>query len=317
MLERDFLTSIVIPVYNSENTIGPLADRLVVELGARFRIEIVFVNDGSNDGSEAVGTALCGRYPGHVRFFSLAKNFSEHNAVMAGLNEAKGDYAVIMDDDFQNPVSEAAKLIEYASRHEYDAVYTYYGEKKHSLFRNFGSKFNDLVADVMLEKPKDLYLSSFKIINRFLIDEVIRYQGPYPYIDGLILRATKHIGKIEVVHEERGAGKSGYTLKKLFSLWVNTFINFSILPLRIMTVTGFAFALMGFLLGIWTIIEKLCNLTPAMPLGYAFLAVLVSGFSGLQLMAIGMAGEYLGRIFLFQNKMPQYVIRRRIGPTPF
>jgi undecaprenyl-phosphate 4-deoxy-4-formamido-L-arabinose transferase len=313
MENKNFLVSIIIPVYKGAATIGRLVDVLSEQLSPRFNLEIVLINDNSPDDSEAVCAAIQKKYPQMVRFFSLARNFSEHNAVMAGLNRAKGDYAVIMDDDFQNPVSEAAKLIEYASQNDFDVVYTYYKEKKHSFFRNFGSRFNDWVANIMLAKPKDLYLSSFKIINRFLIDEIIKYDGPSPYVDGLVLRTTSHIGKIEVLHEERAAaaGKSGYTFKKLFSLWMNSFINFSIIPLRIMTIAGFVFALFSFLLGLEIILEKLFSWNPFIPQGYAMFAVLLSFFSGVQMIAVGLSGEYLGRIFLFQNKKPQYVIRKR------
>lgn len=308
-MERNILLSIVIPVYNSEKTIGNLVELLLGMAGNSFNSEIVLVNDGSRDKSEDICAELVQKNPGKVRFYSLAKNFSEHNAVMAGLNNVKGDFAIIMDDDFQNPVTEVIKLAEYAIRNDFDVVYTYYKEKKHSFFRNCGSKLNDMVANLMLKKPKDLYLSSFKVINRFLINEIIKYEGPSPYIDGLILRATNHIGKIEVVHEVRTEGKSGYTLKKLFSLWVNSFINFSILPLRILIVAGLVFAFFGFVLGAWTVVEKILN--PALPHGYALIVVLVSIFSGVQLVAVGLTGEYLGRMFLFQNKKPQYIIRKR------
>jgi glycosyltransferase involved in cell wall biosynthesis len=312
MEKKNFLASIVIPVYRGADSIGRLVDVLASDMSPRFNLEIVLVNDCSPDNSEEVCIGIQKKYPQIVRFYSLAKNFSEHNAVMAGLNNCTGDYAVIMDDDFQNPVSEAIKLVEYAAANDFDVVYTYYKEKKHSLFRNFGSRFNDWVANIMLNKPKDLYLSSFKAVNRFLINEIIKYDGPSPYVDGLVLRSTNHIGKIEVVHEERVAGKSGYTFKKLFALWVNSFINFSIMPLRIMTIAGFVFAALAFLLGIEIIFERIFNWNPLMPTGYAMLAVLLSFFSGVQLIAIGLAGEYLGRMFLFQNKKPQYVIRKRV-----
>jgi glycosyltransferase involved in cell wall biosynthesis len=311
MEKKNFLVSVVIPVYKGAESIGRLVDVLIGEMSPRFNLEIVLVNDCSPDNSEEVCIGIQKKYPQIVRFYSLARNFSEHNAVMAGLNNCRGDYAVIMDDDFQNPVSEVIKLVDCAAANDFDVVYTYYPEKKHNLFRNLGSSFNGAVANLMLNKPKDLYLSSFKIINRFLIDEIKKYDGPSPYIDGLILRATGHIGKIEVLHEERAAGESGYTFKKLFSLWVNSFINFSIIPLRIMTCAGFIFAGLAFLLGLEIILEKVFAWSSLMPRGYAMLAVLVSFFSGVQLIAIGLTGEYLGRIFLFQNKKPQYVVRKR------
>ncbi len=161
----------------------------------------------------------------------------------------------------------------------------------------------------MLKKPKDLYLSSFKVLNKFTVSEIIKYTDPFPYIDGLILRVTSKIGKIKVDHHERSVGQSGYTLKKLIRLWLNMFVNFSILPLRVSVFLGFIFAVIGFIFGIKTIIEKILN--PDIPQGYPSLIVVVSIFAGIQLISIGMVGEYLGRVFLSQNKQPQYTVRKR------
>lgn len=301
--------SVAIPVYNSESTISRVVDTLVETLTKHYELEIVLVNDCSPDNSEAVCIDVHTKYPYIVKFYSLAKNVGEHNAVMAALNHVTGEYVVIMDDDFQNPISEVVKLFECIDGSDYDVVYTYYEKKQHHFFRNLGSKFNDKVANVMLEKPKDLYLSSFKVLNKFIVHEIIKYDLPFPYIDGLILRSTSKIGRLKVSHEKRQEGKSGYTLKKLVRLWMNMFINFSILPLRISVVIGFISALFGFGLGLYATIEKLMN--PSVPLGYTTIVVLVSLFAGIQLMAIGVVGEYLGRMFLSQNRRPQYCIRRR------
>jgi len=238
----------------------------------------------------------------------LSKNFGEHSAVIAGLNKATGNYAVIMDDDFQNPVSEVVKLVNKALENDYDVVYSYYEKKRHSLFRNLGSYFNDKIANFMLKKPKDLYLSSFKVLNRFLINEIIKYQGPFPYIDGLILQITDKIGRVKIEHHLRQEGRSGYTVKKLISLWLNMFTSFSILPLRVSIIFGFIFSLFGVVLGIYTVLEKLSN--PDMPIGYTSLFVVVSVFAGVQLIMLGMVGEYIGRVFLSLNKRPQYIIKK-------
>lgn len=306
---NNYLISIVIPIYNGEKSIKRLVEELIKKIAPKFNIEIILVNDCSPDNSAKVCISLFEKYKNIVKFYSLAKNVGEHNAVMAGLNNVSGDYAVIMDDDFQNPVREVVKLISYTIKNTYDVVYTYYDKKKHPFFRNFGSCFNDKIANLMLKKPKDLYLSSFKIMNKFTINEIIKYNLPFPYIDGLILRTTSNIGKIKVEHQERKEGRSGYTLRKLISLWLNMFTNFSILPLRISIIVGFVFSLFGFGLGIQALIEKIIN--PHVPLGYTSLIVIVSIFSGVQLIAIGTVGEYLGRIFLSQNKKPQYSIRKK------
>lgn len=300
--------SVVIPVYNSENSIERVVTNLIDNLSLKYNLEIVLVNDGSKDKSDEVCISLFNKNREIVKFYSLAKNVGEHNAVMAGLNMCNGDYVVIMDDDFQNPISEVIKLFEYAIKTDYDVVYTYYAKKQHSFFRNLGSKFNDKVANVMLNKPKDLYLSSFKLINRFLVNEIVNYNLPYPYVDGLILRSTDKIGKIEVDHQKREVGKSGYTIKKLVSLWMNMFTNFSIIPLRFSTVLGFFTAAVGVIIGAYAVVEKINN--PDIPVGYTSLFVIICLFFGIVLLALGMIGEYLGRIFISLNKKPQYLIRK-------
>ncbi len=300
--------SIVIPVYNAEKTISRLVDKLIKELSPLYNLEIVLVNDNSVDNTETVCISLFERYKEIVKFYSLSKNVGEHSAVMAGLSKTTGDYVVTMDDDFQNPISEVIKLINKFSEGNYDVVYSYYKEKRHSLFRNLGSWFNDKVANFMLKKPKDLYLSSFKALNRFLVTEILKYKGPFPYIDGLILQVTDKIGRVIVEHHPRGEGRSGYTFKKLVSLWLNMFTSFSILPLRFSIIFGFIFSFVGMCLGIYTFFEKILN--PHIPVGYASLFVAVSIFEGVQLIMIGMVGEYLGRVFLTLNKKPQYTIKK-------
>ncbi len=306
---QPLFVSVVIPVYRGMDSVPALVERLVASLQEQYRLEIILVNDDSPDDSERVCIEVQRRYPETVRFFSLAHNVGEHNAVMAGLNQSCGDWAVIMDDDFQNPVSEVLKLIEYAAGHDCDVVYSFYKNKRHARWRNLGSRFNDKVANLMLKKPHDLYLSSFKILNRFLIDEIVQYKLPYPYIDGLILRTTSKIGRVEVEHQVRRKGRSGYTLTKLVRLWLNMFTNFSILPLRTATVLGALCSLFGMGLGLWTVIEKMNR--PDLPVGYPLLLIVVLLFSGIQLLSLGIIGEYVGRIFLSLNRKPQYTIRKR------
>lgn len=302
--------SIIIPVYNGEKTISRLTDELIQNL-KHYQLEIILVNDGSEDNSHDACISLFNQHKNIVKYRRLAKNFGEHNAVMAGLNAARGDYAVIIDDDFQNPPDEIQKLVDRAVSGGFDVVYSFYEKKYHSWFRNLGSAFNNLIANFLLNKPRDLYLSSFKCMNRFIIDEVIKYKGPFPYIDGLILRSTQKIGKAIVEHIERKEGKSGYTILKLVRLWLNMFINFSILPLRVSIFLGFIFLFLGVILGIHTIIAKILN--PNIPFGITsiFLGILV--FGGIQLLILGLIGEYLGKLFLANNQTPQYVIRERHG----
>lgn len=299
--------SIIIPVYNAEKSIGILVDKLINNISDEILSEIILINDGSIDDSEQVCTDVYYKYPHIVSFINLSMNVGEHNAVMAGLNRTTSEYVLIIDDDFQNSVTEAVRLINYALEHNYDVIYTYYDNKQHSFFRNIGSKFNDKVANILLKKPRGLYLSSFKIVNKFIVMEIINYKFPFTYIDGLILQTTNRIGNLQVKHDKRTNGKSGYTLRKLISLWLNMFTNFSILPLRISIIIGLIFSAFGFLLGTYSLVDYYLN--PKISLGYTELIVVISFFSGVQLIAIGTIGEYLGRLFLSKNNKPQYTIR--------
>jgi len=247
--------TVAIPVYNSQNTI----DRVVKELLNYIKgydLEIILVNDGSKDKSRDTCVELYKKHPEIVKFYSLSKNFGEHNAVMAALNNSTGDYTIIIDDDFQNPIAEVIKLANYSFDEKYDVIYTKYDKKKHSFFRNLGSKFNDRVAKWLLKKPKGLYLSSFKSISKFTVNQIVKYDLPYPYIDGLILRTTSNIGQLTVEHSAREQGKSQYTFVKLISLWLNMVTNFSIKPLRFATLLGFIFSIVGFLLAVAGILMK-------------------------------------------------------------
>ncbi len=249
------------------------------------------------------------KYPDHVKYLELAKDFGEHGAVLAGLNFCTGNAAAVIDDDFQNPPEEILKLYEKMETTNSDVVYGYYDDKKHHWFRNLGSRFNDYVATILLEKPKDLYLCSFKIIRRNVINEIIKYKGPFPYIDGLILRSTYHIEKQLVSHSERVAGKSGYTFKKLLALWSNVFINFSIKPLRLSLLLGFASSIIGLITSVYFILEKIQN--PNLPLGWASTTVSLLFIGGIQLVVIGMVGEYMGRMYLENTGTPQFIVRSR------
>jgi glycosyltransferase involved in cell wall biosynthesis len=212
--------SVVVPVYNGSMTVEDLVAAIRGAL-AGYLVEIILVNDGSRDDSERICRLLAEKNR-DVVFVSLRKNFGEHNAVMCGLNQATGDFAVIIDDDFQNPPDQICILLDEI-RKGYDVVYSKYQRKRHNWFKNLGSRINNRVADILLNKPRRLYLSSFKVIRR----EIVKYMGPFPYIDGLIFRVTDNIGSAWVEHDARKRGKSNYTLKKLISLYLNMFLNFS------------------------------------------------------------------------------------------
>lgn len=309
------IVTIVIPVYRGAKSIGPLVHRLIDILGqGPDRLEIILVNDGSPDNSHEVCLGLHAEFPGIVTYLKLSKNFGEHRAVMAGLNQSRGDYVVIMDDDFQNPPEEVGRLIEHAAKNNFDVVYTYYEKKHHHWFRNLGSKLNDVVANFMLGKPRGLYLSSFKCLNRFTVREIIKYSAPYPYIDGLALRCTQNIGTIQVRHEPRREGQSNYTFRKLVSLWLSMFVNFSVMPLRVSTVMGLCFSGLGFLMSLLVVIEWLTR--PESQPGWPSVIVAIIVFSGVQLIMLGLVGEYLGRLFLTNNQTPQFIVRELHAADP-
>lgn len=303
--------SFVIPCYRSEHTLP----RVVAEIEnkmktlARYEYDIVLVNDCSPDNTFEVIRRLCGEHE-NIRGISFAKNFGQHAALMAGLRYADGDYVVCLDDDGQTPADEADKLLDRLEE-GYDAVYAQYGQKRHSAFRNLGSSINEHMTRMMLGKPKELYISSYFAVKRFVVEDMIRYENSYPYVIGLVLRATKNIANVPVTHREREEGVSGYTLKKLIGLWFNGFTAFSVKPLRIATAIGCVSALLGFLYGLYTIVKRFAN--PNVPVGFSALMSAVVLFGGLMMVMLGLIGEYIGRIYISLNNSPQYVIREKIN----
>lgn len=309
--------SVLVPVYKSEQTIGRLVDTLVYELGPGVNLwEIILVNDGSPDQSHRAILEAIERHPGTIRYVRLYRNFGEHNAVICGLNYFTGDCVAIIDDDFQNPPEEIAGLVETLYQGDYDVVYSYYEKKQHSWFRNLGSRFNDRIATLLLNKPKDLYLSSFKAIRADLVRIIVQYQGPYPYIDGLVLRSTQRIGRRLCRHDPRKAGKSSYTLRKLIHLWLNMSTGFSVTPLRIAAYLGLLTSFIALLLAVFFSVVRFTGpvfFAENVPAGWASTIVAVTFFAGLQLSVLGIMGEYLGRLFLTVNGLPQFLIRDTYG----
>src|SRR5436853_5615524 len=298
--------SLVIPVYNGSRTIGPLVEPAIKVVGSPS-VAIVLVDDGSEDDSERVCVKLAEKFPQNVTFVHLSRNFGEHSAVLAGFTQARGRYVAVLDDDSQNPPEEVVRMLDELKRKNYDVVYGHYIEKKHSWFRNLGSRFNDRIATLMLHKPKDLYLSSFKVMNRFLVNEIIKYRGPYPYTDGLIYRVTRNIGQIPVEHRVSQSSPSRYTLRKLVRLWLNMFLNFSIKPLRISVYVGLLASCLSVIALIAILIDKLW-ITPDLTVGIPTVLGSIVFFAGVQLMILGLVGEYLGRLYLDHTGTPQYVV---------
>jgi undecaprenyl-phosphate 4-deoxy-4-formamido-L-arabinose transferase len=306
--------SFVVPVYNGEQTMEAVVSH-ILELFSRHAIEIVLVNDGSDDGSEKVCRDLVEQHPSRVVLVHLAKNFGEHNAVLAGLHQTRGLAVAVLDDDGQNPPEEVLRMWRTLREGRFDVVYGRYRSKQHNWFRNLGSWLNDRMATRLLRKPASIYLSSFKVMNRFVVHEVLKYRGPYPYLDGLIFRATRNIGQVDVRHAKRSSGQSGYTLRKLFRLWLNMFLGFSITPLRLSVVTGLLTSVMSALLMVGIVVDKQW-FNPQVPVGIPSVLALITFFGGVQLTVLGTVGEYVGRIFMAMNGMPQFVVREVVRGTP-
>lgn len=303
--------SFVIPCYRSEKTLP----RVIAEIDEKmqqmteYEYDIFMVNDCSPDHTLDTIKKLC-EEKSNRKAIHFAKNFGQHSALMAGLRYSDGDYVVCLDDDGQTPADEVDKLI--AKLEEgYDAVYAKYEHKKHSSFRNLGSKVNELMTRIMLGKPKQLYISSYFAVQRFIVEDMIRYENSFPYVIGLVLRATKNITNVVVQHREREEGSSGYTLGKLLGLWFNGFTAFSIKPLRIATAMGAICACGGFLYGIYTVIKRFVN--PNVPMGFSALMCAICIIGGMVMLMLGLIGEYIGRIYISLNNSPQYVIKEKIN----
>jgi glycosyltransferase involved in cell wall biosynthesis len=306
--------SFVIPLYYSAETITALVkeiESLVIEGGH----EVILVNDGSRDATAGVCRELIRDARVPIIFVNHARNYGEHNAVLTGYRHARGAYVVNLDDDGQNPPSEAIRLWQLAKHDGLDVVYGHYAQKKHAIWRNFGSWLTNRMTDWVLDKPKGFYLSSFRCVSAFVAREVAAHEGPYPYVDGLILQVTQNLGALEVRHAARATGQSGYTVRRLLRLWASTFVNFSVMPLRLATLLGLIMAVAG-LSGLAVVLYlRLTNRGPDYGWGWLMGALLV--FSGTQLVMLGLIGEYIGRMFLTVNGRPQSVIRsiERSGPA--
>ena len=302
--------SFVIPCYRSEKTLSGVVDEIKSTMGeiGKYGYEIVLVNDSSPDNTWDTIKSLV-KENNNVTGINFSKNFGQHGALMAGLRETKGDYVVCLDDDGQTPANEVGKLLS-ALDEGADAVYARYAHKKHSLFRNFGTFMNEKMAQHLLGKPKDLFVSSYFAVRRFIVDDMVRYENAYPYVIGLVLRATKNIVNVDVNHRSREVGQSGYTFSKLLNLWINGFTAFSVKPLRIATGIGAICAMGGFLYGIYTVIKKF--VVPDIPAGYSALMSAIVFIGGMMMLMLGLVGEYIGRMYISMNNSPQYVIKEKI-----
>ena len=301
--------SFVIPCYCSTNSLRAVVQDISNMIsGSLYSFEIILVNDGSPDGTIEIIKEIINDFD-NVIGIELAKNFGQHSAYMAGYHYVSGDYIICLDDDGQNPPSEAIKLVDKLEK-GYDAVYGSYDHKKQSFLRNFGSSVNEMMARFLVGKPKDLYISSFFGMKKFIVDEIVKYKNPYSYVLGLILRSTNKVTSVEVKHKFREFGQSGYNIRKLIAFWLDGFTSFSVKPLRMATFIGLFSSFFGFLYTLYLIVERIMR--PEIVQGWTSLMATTLILGGIILFTLGLLGEYVGRSYISLNNSPQFVVRETI-----
>ena len=305
------LLSFVIPCYRSAGTIGTVVREIADTVAARqaeYDHEIILVNDGSPDEVAQVIDRLCETYP-QIVFVNLSRNFGQHSAIMAGFAQARGQIIVCLDDDGQTPADECFKLIDKV-RQGYDIVYAAYENRKQSTFRNLGSRFNAACNHFFFGQPKDLQVNSYYACQRFVVDAALQYPNPFPFVTGLLFQSVSRYCNVPVTHRARLQGHSGYSLKKLISLWTNGVTAFSIKPLRFANYLGWVTAAFGFVFALVTVVRKLFD--PGIEAGWSSTIAVLLVLGGVIIALIGVVGEYIGRIYLSINRCPQYVVRNVI-----
>lgn len=299
--------SFVIPCYRSQNTIKSVIEEVKSTMTdlIEYDYEIILINDCSPDDTFKVIRTMA-EQDSRITGVNLAKNFGQHAALMAGFHHSSGDIIVCLDDDGQTPANEVGKLLDKI-KDGFDVVYASYEHKQHSFFRNLGSKVNSKMTEIMLGKPKQLMITSYFAVRRFVVEEMMRYENCYPYVIGLVLRTTKNICNVPVNHRQRQEGSSGYTIGKLVNLWMNGFTSFSVKPLRIATYLGVFSSICGFIFLIYIVISHFLRNTA--PVGWSSTMAIMLLLGGIILVVLGIIGEYVGRIFMCSNVAPQYVVR--------
>lgn len=306
--------SFVIPCYGSEHTIRPVVEEIRAVVGSRedWDYEVCAVNDQSPDRVWDVLKELAAEDP-KVKAACLAKNRNRPGALMAGMSFATGDYVILMDDDGQCPMDRLWDLL--APLEEgHDISIARYPVKKQSAFKNFGSSVNKKMTEIIIDKPGDLQFSNFAAMQRYIMEEIIRYKNPYPYMTGLMLRTTSDIVNVDMEERDRISGTTNFTFRKMLALWASGFTAFSVKPLRISTIIGFIVAVLGFVYGIVVILQKLFFRGLMLP-GWSSMMAVTLFIGGIIMIMLGIIGEYLGRIYICINDSPQYVIKetRNVG----
>jgi len=304
----------VIPCYRSELTIENVIKEIHRKMDERpdYTYEIICVNDCSPDTVWDVLKKMV-RNDSKLRIIYLSCNVGKSSAQMAGLHYINSEYIVLLDDDGQCPMDRLWDLTDPLMRDECDVSTARYTHKKQTLWKNMGSNMNVAMGRVLLNKPKGLRFENFLVLKRFVIDEIVNYDFPYPYLEGLILRVTRRIKMIDMVERERGDNKkTGFTFSKSLSLWTNGFTAFSVKPLRLASIIGTIAAVAGFIYGIVAVIIKIANPNKILS-GYTSVIVILLFVGGLMLLSLGLLGEYVGRIYICISKAPQFIVRNMMS----
>ncbi|MBQ3479796.1 MAG: glycosyltransferase [Clostridia bacterium] len=305
------IISFVIPCYNSQSTIGDVLDELKAKMTERpeYDYEIVTVNDRSPDRVIDVLERRAAE-DAHIKVVDFAKNAGKHVAILAGYNYAQGDYVVSLDDDGQCPVDRLWDLIK-PLEDGHDMAMAKYDEVNEKGYKRLGSWTNHKVSQLLLDKPKDLRFTNFIARQRYICKAMTQYNNIFPYLEGLSLRVTSDVVLVPMTERSRLRGKSNYTFKKSLALWMNGFTAFSVRPLRLSSFVGALTALVGFIYGLVVIVRKLLH--PGVSVGYSSLMVVILFCSGMIMLILGLAGEYIGRIYMSVNHYPQYVVRKKLN----
>jgi polyisoprenyl-phosphate glycosyltransferase len=299
--------SIVVPVYNAEDSLPSLIERIAETMGGDY--EIVAVNDHSRDASLHVLCDLAKRYSS-LRVVDLAKNVGQENAIMAGFSMIRYNRVVCMDDDLQHDPADIPKLLAALDEQDLDLVFARFTTMGNGSLRRMGTWLNDVMMNMAVRKPRGLAVSSFLAMRRYVADQASEYAGPHPYLAGQYFSLTDRVGNVDLVQHPRQFRQSNYNLSKLFGMWVSGLVNFSLAPLRFLLWIGL-FLLMVAGISIIALIVNRIKYGDQVPLGWTTLMIMVLLISSLQMLALGLMGEYLGRVLMTATRYPRYCIRTR------
>ena len=298
--------SIVVPVFNGADSVPSLINE-ITNLDLEGNFEVILVNDGSKDESKETCIQLVEEASIPITLIDLTKNFGENNAILAGMRQALGDYVITMADDLQHSPKDIPKLLSLARDNNYDVVYSSFKKRRYPWHRNLGSWFANVTATIVLGKPSELYLSPFRCLNQTVVQEITKYSGPYPYIDGLIFQVTSKFGVVKVQHHPRAKNRSNYTFKKLIALWLNIFFNFSTIPMRFCLILGIVCEIFA-VVGIGYVLFDVLAYGRTAP-GWASLMISSLFLGGAQFIFLGFVGEYVSRTHILLGGKPPFVIR--------